>query len=113
VINTYFVDLHGTLVEHQGPEEYGEPMVPLPGRAEWSCRMHRAGHKIILVTGMPATYEGFIQCELQRLGIVVHDILAGLSSGPRWIINDKKPYDPHEPMAIAWNLDRDGKEWPI
>lgn len=103
---TVFIDLDGVLVEHRGPMTWYDPLVILPGVHETFTKWWNDGVKIIITTGRPASNRDRLEEELSRLGIFYHQLVMDCGSGPRYLINDIKPYDPVKPMAQAINLPR-------
>lgn len=105
----WLFDLHGTLVVHQAPEEYGEDLIPLKGAVEKTRSIYPK--KIVIVTGMPCGYRRFLEEQLTRLGFCFDDLILGAGSGPRYLVNDLKPASRCiGETAIAINRQRN-QEW--
>lgn len=87
---TLFIDIDGTIVDQ-------DTKVPIPYAIRTLEKWRAAGHKIVLVTASQNhTGEG-----------IPHDhIIKGLSSGPRIVINDRKPYIPYYTMADGIQVQR-------
>ena len=103
--STIFVDLDGTLVEHNyNPDEQEERF--LPGALTFLLKMEEKGYHIILTTARSQeNCQKFLEL-MASYGFVFHDCLFNLPTGPRIIINDNKP-DSKEPYkAVALNVER-------
>lgn len=111
-MKTFISDLHGTLVVHQAPEEYGQMLMPLDGAIEWTCQVYRAGHKLIIMTGAPDAYYDRYLNQLTDMGFVFSELIMECGSGDRILINDRKPYDDQRMTAYAFNKTRDSVELP-
>lgn len=108
---TIFLDIDGTLIPHDRPlseqhrrKEY--PKKPLPGVLEKLIEWEGKGYRIILTTGRRECWRKFTEKQLFRMGFWYDQLIMGLGSGPRYLINDLKPWKPDEPMAHAINLTR-------
>jgi hypothetical protein len=91
---TLLVDIDGTLV-HQTSKEV------LPGTIERFREWKHAGHTIVLTTAVASAREKEVVAVLSQHGIPYDVLLCGLTSGPRVVINDRKPYLPFYPMSEA------------
>lgn len=89
-------DLDGVLIEH------GSDYLPLPGAVAAVEQWHKNGMVVVIVTAREAVDEK----KIKSLFGPVHKIVCGLGSGPRVLINDRKPYLPGADMAIAVNTER-------
>jgi hypothetical protein len=90
---TLFVDIDGTLLV-QGSD------CVIPGTVDKIKKWRALGHRIILTTASKVHTSSSMQH-------IPHDgFIAGLSSGPRVVINDRKPYLPFYQMAGSFELDR-------
>jgi hypothetical protein len=103
---TIFVDLDGTLIKHQAPP-WDDPMHVLPGVPEKMVRWWNSGALIIITTGRPECIRAKVVAQLEAAGLYYHQLVMGLTSGRRYLINDTKPYDPNTPMALSFNVQRD------
>lgn len=91
---TLFIDIDGTLI-HQNTKEL------LPYTFEKLKDWKSSGHKIVFTTACP---EDKLSTNVLELP---HDhILYNLTSGPRYVINDHKPYHPSYTMAQGIMLPR-------
>lgn len=86
---TLFIDIEGTLI-HQTTKEI------LPGTLEKLTHWKKQGHSIVLTT---ATNQERINILLEKYKLPYDSILYDLTPGPRYIINDAKPYIPYYAMA--------------
>lgn len=104
---TILIDLDGTLIKQN--ESYSvnaKELELLPGSLETLRSWKNQGHQIVITTGRPKEYEEAIIHALLELGVTYDTIISGLPSGPRIIINDKKPYNSFIEMASAIQLPR-------
>ena len=77
----------------------------LPGTLEKLWAWDARGHKIILTTARKESLRARTERELEELGIIYDQLIMGLTSGPRYLINDVP--DGHEgKKAIEINLPR-------
>ena len=87
---TLFIDVEGTIIDQ-------ETKSILPNTLNTLNKWKNEGHKIILVTASNVEIDKDIP----------HDsIVRNLSSGPRIIINDRKPYIPFYDMADGIKIER-------
>lgn len=96
---TIFIDIDGTLI-HQTTKEL------LPGTLEQLNKWKLYGHKIILTTAIDTSLKDKLLDILNKYKIPYDQIITDLSPGPRYIINDRKPYLPYYNMAEGFNIDR-------
>ena len=66
----------------------------------------RKGYRIILTTGRKESMREQTVKQLQDVGIMYDLLIMGLGSGPRYLINDKRPENGQE-TAFAINLEKD------
>jgi len=104
---TIFVDLDGCIIKGAAPRAWQLPFELLPGVHETFMRWWEAGSHIVIVTGRLECARAWTEGELARLGIFYHQLVMGVGSGTRYLVNDTKPYDPVRPTAVAVNLLRD------
>ncbi len=119
---TYFVDLDGTLLEHQTNDELDEMIQDYGTRSflhekplKTSLKFFKSIDKkdmIIFTTARCSRHKDHTIRVLQRLGIKYKDILFDINSGARFLVNDMKPKGsvgntlPFK-TAYAINLERD------
>jgi hypothetical protein len=87
---TLFIDIEGTIIDQ-------DTKIPLPNAINTLSKWRLEGHKIILTTASNVEIDSKIPHDL---------IIRDLSSGPRIIINDRKPYLPYYKMADGIQLER-------
>ena len=85
---TWLLDLDGTLLEHNGYLHGGDSL--LPGAKEFAQKAFATG-RIIILTSRKEEYKDETIAFLEKAGLPYHDILFGMPSGERVLINDKKP----------------------
>jgi hypothetical protein len=91
---TLFIDIDGTLI-HQTTKQV------LPHTIDQLTRWRKAGHRIVLTTACVASKM------VPHLTHIPYDeILYNLTPGPRYVINDRKPYNPTYTMADGISLER-------
>ena len=95
-----FIDIDGTLI-HQITKKI------LPGSLDKLNYWKSQGHRIILTTATDTNHRKELLTTLANYQIPYDDILLGLPPGPRFIINDRKPYIPYYCMASGIVIDRD------
>lgn len=95
-----FIDIDGTLI-HQTTRKL------LPGTLDKLNYWKSQGHRIILTTAIDKHRIINILSLLKEYQIPYDDIITGLPPGPRFLINDRKPYIPYYCMASGYVIDRD------
>ncbi len=100
---TWFFDLDGTIVKHNGYKTDGQDTL-LPGAAEYLTGLPKED-KVILITSRTEACREMTIRFLQEQGIRYDEILFCLPVGERIIVNDRKPSGLD--MAVAINIDRD------
>ena len=104
-MKTIFCDIDGTLLRFR--EDFGSMMnyaEPLKGAISTTMQWHREGYKVILVTGRPEPFRKRTEDQLQMFGIIYDQLVMGVGSGPRYLINDKTSIG--EDTAHSINIDR-------
>lgn len=97
---TLFIDIDGTLIEQQPVQSYDpHANALLPGSVETLTRWKNDGHHIVLVTARNEKYRNDMGMLLRNLGLLYDQLIMGVGSGPRILINDSKPYNPFMMMA--------------
>ena len=100
---TLFVDLDGTILKHQHTisDVYANPPELLPGVTEKLNTWDSSGHRIILVTARKESTREATTRQLQQFGIAYDQLVMGVSSGQRVLINDKlSELDPDRAVGI-------------
>lgn len=106
---TIFCDIDGVLIKHSPhstcvlkDNEIIESKQTVNKLEYWRNK----GYKIILTTARHTKFKSEIIELLRELNIPYDDIITGLNSGPRYVINDIKPTNNFVHMAIGINLAR-------
>jgi ribonucleotide monophosphatase NagD (HAD superfamily) len=99
---TWLIDIDGTLLRHNGYLSGKEEA--LPGALAF-IKAIPSSDRIVLLTARPLEYETGTHQALQSAGIRYDQILFGLPTGERILINDAKPSGLQ--TAYAVNLVRD------
>lgn len=105
---TIFCDIDGTLIKHAHPNEASKEdykVTLLDGTIEKIMEWERKGYRIILTTGRKESMRTQTIKQLQDVGIVYDQLIMGFGSGPRYLINDKRPEN-GQTTAFAINIDR-------
>lgn len=100
---TIFIDLDGTMVKHMHAisEVYFNDVTLLPGVREKLNEWDSQGHKIVLVTARKESVRELTVSQLNALGIAYDQLVMGVSTGTRLMINDKlNAEDPNRAEAI-------------
>lgn len=104
---TFFVDIDGTLIHLSQRISYeSDPSLVIAGSIEKLSEWRKQGHYIVLVTGREESRRMLLEKQLRDLNIPYDQLLTGLPSGPRVVINDKKPYCIFLQMSQAVQLRR-------
>ena len=110
---TIFCDIDGTLMRHCGDITNQYKLNNLHGHhgellentianiKQWD----RLSYKIILVTGRKESTRNATEYQLSQLGIVYDELVMGITSGDRILINDRKPNSSRN-TAYAYNVVR-------
>ena len=112
---TIFVDIDGTLVKFpHNPKEYKsiangtEKMKLLPGVREKLWDWETKGYKIIITTGRREMFRSETVKALKEAGVGFDQLVMSCGSGPRYVINDRKPgYLKKKDTAFGINVNRD------
>ncbi|NQU35406.1 MAG: HAD hydrolase family protein, partial [Bacteroidetes bacterium] len=88
---TIFCDMDGTLVAHEDVPAYDHPLKVLPGTVSKLNQWAEQGYKIIICTARHPVDENNIRNSLAKAEIPYHQLIMGVPSGPRHVINDRKP----------------------
>ena len=106
--STLFIDIDGTIFKHQHSisSVYENQPEILPGVREKLDAWDSLGHKIILVTARKESTRELTTNHLQRLAIPYDQLIMGVTSGIRVLINDS--LDTSYSRAISINVPTDG-----
>ena len=106
---TWFVDIDGTLVKHNGYKIDVHDTL-LEGAKEYLDQLPE-GDRIILTTSRTDEFKEMTLEFLRVNKIRYDDIIFNLPFGERIVMNDRKPSGLE--MSVAINLDRDRFEGPV
>ena len=103
---TYLIDIDGTIARHNDVPFID--MSPLLNSVDTLKVLRHQGHKIILVTARNEKFRERTIDNLNKCGIIFDQLVMGVTSGQRVLINDLKPNpeDENNPMAVAINVER-------
>ncbi len=104
---TIFCDIDGTLIRHQDRPDYDRLPELLPGSVEKLRAWIAGGYRIILCTARQAADQPRLAAMLAALEVPYHDLLCGLASGARILINDRKPQAMFAAQAVSLEIARD------
>lgn len=104
---TYLLDIDGTLVYHKDnlSDMITKDMNLLHGTIEKLLEWRMGGHYIILTTARPEGVRSITERQLHNIGIFYDQLIMGLPTGPRILVNDIKPNGMQTAHAV--NLLRD------
>ena len=88
---TLFIDIDGTLFKHHHSisDVYNKECEVLPGVVEKINEWDSQGHKIILTTARKESTRKITESQLKKFGLAWDQLIMGVSSGVRFLINDK------------------------
>lgn len=114
-MNTLFVkkngcvvlcDIDGTITQHENVSDYNKDLVVLDGSIEKLNEWYKNHAYIILVTSRFEKDREKLVKALAKSNIKYDKLVMGLPPGPRYLINDKKPYTDTK-MANSIEIKRD------
>jgi len=95
-----FFDIDGVLLKHSDNSTNDvEKNLPLIDNIKILKDLKKENHKIILTTARSKKYRPGLENLLKELGVPYDELVTGLASGPRILINDRKPSKPFTPQA--------------
>lgn len=101
---TIFCDIDGTLLKHEHAISEiltNERVVPLDQVKQKMDQWDSNGHRIILVTARKESARAVTERQLAALGIAYDQLVMGVTSGKRILINDKLNFsDPDRAIAV-------------
>ena len=108
---TFFIDIDGTLLYHH-PDFAKildtEGLPALLGASEKIGKWHCQGHTIIITTARTESMRGITIKQLDNAGIVYDQLVMGLTSGVRVLINDYVSGTPCKAEAVNVRRNIDG-----
>ena len=102
---TLFVDIDGVIIHHQTIWSIHNSGI-LHGAQYQLLKWHNQGYKIILTTGRTEVMRKITEKFLVSQDILYDQLVMGLGSGVRILINDIDPKFPNVNKAVAINLTR-------
>ncbi|MBK8169265.1 MAG: NTP transferase domain-containing protein [Sandaracinaceae bacterium] len=106
-VGTIFCDIDGVLVEHEDVPDFTKPLKPIAGSVERLREWADRGFEIVLITARDQAKEQLLRERLVEADVPFHRLVAGLPSGPRFLVNDRKPSAALVPQAVAFEVGRD------
>ncbi len=104
---TFFVDIDGTLVEYRKFNELATAVLtPIAEVVNYINEQHKSGAVIIITTARPEIYRNYTINELEKIGVMYHQLVMDCGRGTRVILNDKDPENPELDRAVGINLTR-------
>jgi hydroxymethylpyrimidine pyrophosphatase-like HAD family hydrolase len=104
---TFFVDIDGTLVEYRKFNELATAVLtPIAEVVNYINEQHKSGAVIIITTARPEIYRNYTIGELEKIGVMYHQLVMDCGRGTRVILNDKDPENPELDRAVGINLTR-------
>jgi len=101
-----FCDIDGTVVQHEDQPNYDRPLKLLPGSVERLREWVEQGYLVVLMTARASSEEDALRHALTESGLPFHRLISGLPSGPRYIVNDRKPSAILVPQVHAYEVER-------
>lgn len=105
-VGSIFCDIDGVLVEHEDVPDFTRPLRVLPGSLARLREWMNQGFFIVLTTARDASKEAAMRASLDAAEIPYHHLIMGLPSGPRYLINDRKPSALLVSQATALEVER-------
>ena len=115
-VNTYFIDIDGTIIPFLS--DFADSLDPYQVKAKHNAvevllELHSRGDTIILVTARPEPFRQKTEECLQSLGIIYDQLIMGVGTGCRILINDQDCSQPLERRkAIGIMVDRKTSFFP-
>ena len=104
---TFFVDIDGSLVEYRKFNELATAVLtPIAEVVNYINEQHKSGAVIIITTARPEIYRNYTIGELEKIGVMYHQLVMDCGRGTRVILNDKDPENPELDRAVGINLTR-------
>lgn len=97
--HTLFLDIDGTLIHDQTGEF-------LPGSLEKLKEWISQGHTLVLTTARTDYSLASVKQLFKETNIPIHQWVTHLPPGPRYVLNDRKPYLPYYCMAQGLTFNR-------
>jgi hypothetical protein len=94
------------VVDHEDVPSYETSLGVLPGSIDKLQSWMDEGYLIVLMTARDARFEDSLRRALATAKIPYHRLMMGLPSGPRYLINDRKPSALLTSQAQAFEVER-------
>ncbi len=113
---TLFIDIDGTILKHlhRFSDVAGTTPELLPGVLAKVNEWDSHGHQIVFCTARKESARAITEQQLRILGLCWDQLIMGLTSGPRVLVNDRLSEEA-PPRAISVNLVKDkgfvGTDW--
>jgi len=105
--STVFCDIDGTIVKHENIPDYTKKLELLSGARETINKWRKDENRfIVLTTSRDEQFRSELEALLRESNIEYECLIMNLPPGPRYLINDKKPYS-DKSMALAHEVIRD------
>jgi aminoglycoside phosphotransferase (APT) family kinase protein len=105
-VGTIFCDIDGVVSVHEDVPRYDKPLQLIEGSIERLQDWMDRGYHIVLTTARDETSRTELEAALKTAHVPYHRLIAGLPSGPRVLINDRKPSATLLPQAEAIEVKR-------
>ena len=103
------MDIDGTIVKYRKFSELATSVLtPIQEVIDYLNNQYKSGAVIIVTTARPSSYELFTKQELEKIGLLYHQLVMDCGRGTRVIFNDKDPENPELDRAVGINFLRDG-----
>jgi len=98
---TIFCDIDGVLLKHNDHSSNDPDENICLNNFSALEKLHKQNHKIVLTTARSKKFEKQLKKLLKQKNIYYDEILMSCKSGPRILINDRKPKKPFTPQATG------------
>ena len=103
---TIIIDLDGVLIKHDSGHNskkkiFTYPSIPIKKNIDLIKKEYDSGSCIIVMSARPNDEISNVENELKKNKIFYHQLILGVASGSRIVINDKKKNHPNIKTAIA------------
>ncbi len=99
---SFFFDIDGVLLKHNdhSSNEFRKNL-PLKDNIKILKQLKQNNHKIFLTTARSTKYREGLEGLLKKMDIPYDGLMTGMASGPRVLVNDRKPSKPFTTQANA------------
>jgi len=100
---SFFFDVDGVLLKHKdNSTNVLDDNTPLKDNINFLRQLKQDKHKIVLTTARSTKYKKEFINLLKELNIPYDHLVTGLASGPRFLVNDRKPSKPFTTQANSF-----------